>query len=199
MESQQSNTDRVKLFFYSPSPSSSTAIALEYNPISSSRRWLDSTCSGPLRSSLPRWTVTSLTSGFSSGGFQPNPACLVGRGILELKGVVKSQGTDPVLVTLRGPYVVSLAGTTTSPSLVLSRYKPLQVPIQNTAFGCKISTAFFTAIVGPPGSPPPLSEHVIKPTFSFRPPSLLMFRNVRNQEFSCSFERHRLGSNNRQH
>ena len=97
--------------------------------------------------------------------------CLVRRDILELKGVVKPQGTGPVLVTLRGPYVVSLAGTTTSPSLVLSRYKPLQVPIQNTAFGCKISTAFFTAIVGPPGSPPPPPEHVIKPTFNFCPAS----------------------------
>ena len=117
------------------------------------------------------------------------------RDILELKGVVKPQGTAPMLVILRGAYVVSLAGTTTSPSLVLSRYKPLQVPIQNTAFGCKISTAFFTAIAGPPRSPPPPSEHVIK--LSVLALHLcLSSRNIRDQDVSCSFERLRSGSDN---
>ena len=162
------------IIFYSPSPSNSTAIALEYNPTSSSRRWLDSTCSGPLRSSMSWWTFTSPTSGFSNGGFQPNPACLIRRDIIELKGVVKPHGTTPVLVILRDAYVVSLDGTTTSPSLVLSRYKPLQEPMQSTAFGCKTSTALFTTIADPPGSPPP-SEHVIKATFSFTSPSLPIF------------------------
>ena len=186
----------LNYFFYSPSPSSSTAIALGYNLICSSRRWLDSTCSGPLRSSLSRWTVTSLNSGFSNGGFQPNPACLMRRDILELKGVVKPQGTAPMLVILRGAYVVSLAGTITSPSLVLSRYKPLQVPIQNTAFGCKISTAFSRPLLALRDPHHHLLSMLSSQLSVLALHLCLSSRNIRDQDVSCSFERLLSGSDN---
>lgn len=41
-------------------------------------------------------------------------------------------------------YVVSLVDTMTSPNLVMSGLRPLQVPTNITALGCKILAAFFT-------------------------------------------------------
>ena len=100
-----------------PSPSFSAAFI---------RRFLALTGSFmPLNISLSEWTFTSssaVVGGSFNGGFHPSDENKISLPIFFLTGVVKSS-------------VVSLEDTTTSPSLVSWRFKPLQCPTVKTALG----------------------------------------------------------------
>ena len=87
---------------------------------------------------------------FFKGAFQQSEAWLIKPAKSLPTGADNPKGWTPVSVTVLLAYVVNYEETTTSPSFslgkVLSRFKAPQQPTQNTAFGDKTSTVFFTLI-----------------------------------------------------